>query len=344
MTDLMVYTDYGSLDDLAEGFAGRLEAGRIILYGPEAVDAGQRLPFGIFLDDNSAAIEGQATVTAAVDGGEDRDPGARFDIVLEDLQLKDDQHLQNMQHLLDLSPEQEELDAYLAEEEATVLEGPGTTDSHEPWGHMLPESVPEINVAQNDEAGEQVHAEADAARAAARGDKPSQASTPDTEEVFDFKRFSEPPLPDSASATTPDQYTPPGLPQPRWDLPVICGDRNDAPILERPSRRHSWIPALEMSREARPSSGFFDYEAEALPIPKKPARPEEPPANLLHAATDGSKQAKGNRRAAARVAANAQTEASEIEVNSIPAMPIDDDLMMSSLPDEVSEENAAEAR
>jgi hypothetical protein len=84
---LTVHTHFQDVAELAAGLADRVEDGRVILYGPNNYETGATIPFAILLADGSPLIEGHGVVTAAVDGGEDRDPAFRYDVVLTELEM-----------------------------------------------------------------------------------------------------------------------------------------------------------------------------------------------------------------------------------------------------------------
>ena len=88
MTEVLtVPTSFGDIAELSSGLADRVDNDRIILYGPEPYEEGAEVGFAVLLLDGTAAIEGVGRVSAAVDGGEDRAPEIRYDIVLDSLQL-----------------------------------------------------------------------------------------------------------------------------------------------------------------------------------------------------------------------------------------------------------------
>ncbi|MCB9612934.1 MAG: hypothetical protein H6722_10825 [Sandaracinus sp.] len=84
---LTVPTAFGDLSELSEGLADRVDEERIILYGPTPYDEGVMIGFSVLLMDGTPALEGVGRVAAAVDGGDDRAPETRFDIVFDSLQL-----------------------------------------------------------------------------------------------------------------------------------------------------------------------------------------------------------------------------------------------------------------
>ena len=84
---LTVPTHFGDIAELSQGFLDRVEQDTLILYGPVPYEDGSEIDFAILLSDGSAAIEGRGRVRAAVDGGDERMPETRYDVVLESLQL-----------------------------------------------------------------------------------------------------------------------------------------------------------------------------------------------------------------------------------------------------------------
>jgi len=84
---LTVPTHFNDLGELSEGFLDRVEQDTLILYGPVAYEDGSEIEFAVLLADGSAALEGTGRVRAAVDGGADRVPETRYDVVVEALEL-----------------------------------------------------------------------------------------------------------------------------------------------------------------------------------------------------------------------------------------------------------------
>ena len=84
---LTVPTHFSDIAELSQGFLDRVEQDTFILYGPVPHEEGSTVEFAILLADGSAAIEGVGVVRASVDGGEDRIPETRYDIVLGELSL-----------------------------------------------------------------------------------------------------------------------------------------------------------------------------------------------------------------------------------------------------------------
>lgn len=84
---LTVPTHFNDIGELSEGFLDRVERDTLILYGPVAYEDGSEIEFSVLLADGSPALEGAGRVRAAVDGGADRVPETRYDVVVEALVL-----------------------------------------------------------------------------------------------------------------------------------------------------------------------------------------------------------------------------------------------------------------
>ncbi|MEM6961189.1 MAG: hypothetical protein AAF550_05535 [Myxococcota bacterium] len=102
MTDtLTVLTGFTDVAEMAEGLTDRIDDERLILYGPEPLDEGASITFAIVLADNTVALGGRAIASASFDGGSERVAEARFDIVLEQLEM-DPQSQLVFEHILTL--------------------------------------------------------------------------------------------------------------------------------------------------------------------------------------------------------------------------------------------------
>jgi len=84
---LTVPTHFNDIGELSEGFLDRVEQDTLILYGPVAYEDGSEIEFVVLLADGTPALEGTGRVRAAVDGGADRVPETRYDVVVEALDL-----------------------------------------------------------------------------------------------------------------------------------------------------------------------------------------------------------------------------------------------------------------
>lgn len=85
---LTVPTHFNDIGELSEGFLDRVEQDILILYGPVAYEDGSEIEFAVLLADGTTALQGTGLVRAAVDGGGDRVPETRYDVVVEQLQLE----------------------------------------------------------------------------------------------------------------------------------------------------------------------------------------------------------------------------------------------------------------
>ncbi|NNE20380.1 MAG: hypothetical protein HKN10_18090 [Myxococcales bacterium] len=85
---LTVPTHFNDIGELSAGFLDRVERDTLILYGPVAYEESSQIQFVVLLADGTPALEGMGVVRAAVDGGADRVPETRYDIVVEALELE----------------------------------------------------------------------------------------------------------------------------------------------------------------------------------------------------------------------------------------------------------------
>lgn len=85
---LTVPTHFNDIGELSEGFLDRVEQDILILYGPVAYEDGAEIEFAVLLADGTPALQGTGIVRAAVDGGGERVPETRYDVVVEQLQLE----------------------------------------------------------------------------------------------------------------------------------------------------------------------------------------------------------------------------------------------------------------
>jgi len=97
-----VHTDFTDLNQMAQGLIGRVDPIKVILPGPEAVDAGEWVQFAITLQDGTPGFAGVGRCVTAVDNGEERSSHQRFDVVIDSLQF-DSRGQQVFEHILSLS-------------------------------------------------------------------------------------------------------------------------------------------------------------------------------------------------------------------------------------------------
>ncbi|MEM9192148.1 MAG: hypothetical protein AAGF12_23450 [Myxococcota bacterium] len=74
---LTVPTAFADISQLAEGLTGRVEPGKLMLYGPDPFEDGTTIRFALTLIDGSSALEGTGIAVQSVDGGEERPEVAR---------------------------------------------------------------------------------------------------------------------------------------------------------------------------------------------------------------------------------------------------------------------------
>jgi hypothetical protein len=85
---LTVPTHFNDIGELAEGFLDRVEHDTLILYGPVPYEDDSEIDFVVLLADGSTGLEGRGRVRAAVDGGAERVPETRYDVVVEALEFE----------------------------------------------------------------------------------------------------------------------------------------------------------------------------------------------------------------------------------------------------------------
>ncbi len=97
-----VHTDFTDLNQMAQGLIGRVDPVKVILPGPEPVDAGEWVQFAVTLLDGTPGFAGVGRCVTAVDNGEERSSHQRFDVVIDSLQF-DPRGQQVFEHILLLS-------------------------------------------------------------------------------------------------------------------------------------------------------------------------------------------------------------------------------------------------
>lgn len=85
---LRISTEFGDISELAAGLADRVDEQQVILYGPDPYEEGADIDFELLLADGSTALAGAGRVRASFDGGDERPPEARYDIVVDSLQFE----------------------------------------------------------------------------------------------------------------------------------------------------------------------------------------------------------------------------------------------------------------
>ncbi|MCA9600969.1 MAG: hypothetical protein R3A78_02790 [Polyangiales bacterium] len=84
---LQVLTKYPDIASLAEAFRERVGDGSLMLYGATPVDEGEEIRFEVLLGDQSVALAGVGRSVGSFEGGAERSPDEKFDIVLDSLEL-----------------------------------------------------------------------------------------------------------------------------------------------------------------------------------------------------------------------------------------------------------------
>lgn len=84
---LTVPTQFADISELADGLVDRVDENKIILYGPNAFEDGAAIRFAVLLADGSPALEGAGRVLTSIDGGEERAPETRYDVIIDHLEL-----------------------------------------------------------------------------------------------------------------------------------------------------------------------------------------------------------------------------------------------------------------
>ena len=268
---LTVPTHFNDIGELSEGFLDRVEQDTLILYGPVAYEEGSEIEFGLLLADGTAALEGVGRVRAAVDGGDDRVPETRYDIVVEALELDGRsevvferlviarQAVSDAPPAEDDEPAVHEMNAAHEESEPVTVPPEGEEpDTVPPEAYDEEEEEPATVVTAVD--AEAMMAEALGAAAAAAGDAAAgaDADTISGEDVgydveeFAYEHASEP-APETQAETASES------------------EPEDEPATDAEVRQDSMY-AFEHGIASEPRVGM------PVPIPSMAAPPEAPPA------------------------------------------------------------------
>lgn len=338
---LTVHSHFEDVAELAAGLADRVEDGRVILYGPTNYEAGETIPFAILLVDGSTVIEGHGVVAASVDGGEDRDPGFRYDVVLTDLQM--DARSEIMFARILMAGETGSRETSLPADEGGFEQV--DVSAGEDMGGFQDESTAVADLSS--------HAAAMMPSAAA---KPTPVPAPVEDDVEEDVPVSTPVEPEAFSVTT-GQFVDraPASDPYDDDAPASAGsivvDGAMAPPtapaappgftvarladvgLSRPVHAATWWPEPSPRAEPDPSSGAFKYSG-ALPIPNQPPRPDLDPSQRVapapHPVQEGSAPVAAQRQAprdtSATVNEHAATFAADFDDASGEVANVEDDL------------------
>lgn len=246
---LVVPTAFTDISQLAEGLVGRVEPERLMLYGPEAYEPGTTVHFVVTLLDGNVALEGRARAVQAVDGGEEREEQARYDVIFDSLDFAGSSTVVYERILLiQQDPAADTGQVYV--EDA----GEGVEETVELGAFEEAEPAPVEEVVQVEAAQvelEQVEAEPE---------YELLSDAPMEEVSFDEPAPVEPAV---TSAVTP----------------------TGGPLL-RPSLPSSWEPMVEPAEGGQPPSGYFQFSG--LPTPAQAPRPDLDPGYHVQAAPSPS--------------------------------------------------------
>ncbi|MCS6798897.1 MAG: hypothetical protein NZ898_10255 [Myxococcota bacterium] len=279
---LVVPTGFGDISELAAGLAERVDEQQLMLYGPVAFEQSARIRFAVLLADDSPALQGTGRVVGSYDGGAERPDEARYDIVLDSLELEGmsevvfERLLVTRQSMFGGEPATGEVSL----EQVERIEQAETAPPPDEVTRVAPVDEYSRTVAESRDAGlESVPPDGELS--------PPSLSTGEldlAEEVPDSALHTAPPpaaasRPPSAPPTAPPAARPPVQPRavpPR--MPDSSPMRSPQGPLTRPSRAAAWSPSVEPRRPPRPSTGAFQHPRGVLPIPSQPPRPSLDPA------------------------------------------------------------------
>jgi hypothetical protein len=268
MTDVLtVPTHFTDIAELSYGFADRVDDQRLILYGPEAYDEGSEVGFAVLLVDGTPALEGTGRISASIDGGEERAPETRFDIIFDGLQL--DGRYEVVFERICLA------------RQSVIGEGPATGEvdiselDSQVVASVPPSSIPPAPV---EETSEPIASEPPVA--VSGDDAMSIAPSEPPPEESSARRF---------ASLTPDPIRddeiPRGAAAPAPPPPPSGFDVAGLPetVLARPRLETAWTLESPSPSEPGPSDGMFQY-GPSVPIPNQPPRPDIATSERVHPA------------------------------------------------------------
>jgi hypothetical protein len=313
---LTVPTAFGDLSELSEGLADRVDEERIILYGPTPYDEGELIGFSVLLVDGTPALEGVGRVAAAVDGGDERAPETRFDIVFDSLQLDGRSEVVYERIVLARSslygtdPATGEVSIEELEAQSRELEAPPSADLPDDRDEVSADAPAEVFASfdEGDDAsadvGDVAFSEPPPAPVSVRppasippaapASIPPESVRPsapvdevyDDEGAYDDAGFEA----DSGSTMVADleqlraaaQPTPSLAPAPALPSapPGFVLQAPPGGVLTRPMAPPTWWPEATAPAQPRPSTGWFQY-GDTLPIPSAAPRPELDPTQRV---------------------------------------------------------------
>lgn len=258
-TSLEVPTSFSDVGQLAQGLSDRVKDGMLMLYGPTPVDEMTWVRFAVRLADESPALQGLGRAIRSVDGGTERPDLARFDIVLDSLQLEGTSQVVFETILMQSGePHPQEHDA----EEADLLDAIDVVDEAEPQAEARTQvsaaavqSPPGYAPGELEALGAEVATGEVVWRQGVPIEPPNLSGAPRADPVAESAAIPAPPVSESK-------------------LPA----RQD--VLTRPSLRQTWHPAaLAPEPEILLETEQLVFpDAETLAVPAQPPSPDLDPA------------------------------------------------------------------
>ncbi|MDH3729382.1 MAG: hypothetical protein OER77_17765 [Myxococcales bacterium] len=303
---LTVPTHFNDIGELSEGFLDRVEHDTLILYGPVPYEDGSDVDFVVLLADGTSALEGSARVRAAVDGGAERIPETRYDVVLEALELDGryevvfERLVMARQAVSDRpasdsdAPVTRDMEA-ASPDDGNEADTPKAEVSPEEVFSIRPDEVEDVEVADDESAELSMDAQATLEKYVSSHEEEGPAEGPQdhvmaSEETFEeaFQAevdedgqplvAAEPNV--GAPVPKPSMAAPPNVPPAPAGLNLVPPPEG----LTRPSRgraEEDLLASYEAVGEEE-TSGLFKYE-DGLPIPSRPPLPDLDPARRVAA-------------------------------------------------------------
>ena len=272
---LTVPTHFSDIGQLSEGFLDRVEQDTLILYGPVPYEDGSDIDFVVLLADGTSALEGSGRVRAAVDGGAERVPETRYDVVLEALEL-DGRYEVVFERLVMARQAVSERPPVEDGNEAEQAVAPEVETASGEVFSTPPDEVEDIEVGEDIDVSEDTEVSEDIEVAEDIEESPAELSM--VEGDGEPLVAAEPNV--GAPVPKPSMAAPPEVPPAPAGLDFVPPPDG----LTRPSRAgadEELIATYEAAGEEE-NSGLFEYE-EGLPIPSRPPLPDLNPARRVAA-------------------------------------------------------------
>ncbi|MCA9581387.1 MAG: hypothetical protein KC416_06300, partial [Myxococcales bacterium] len=120
---LIIPTSFEDIASLAEGLRERVNEQYLMLYAEAPCEENEPVGFQVLLADQSVAFAGAGRAISSYDGGEERPPSARFDIVLDSLVFEGTSEVVYDRILMVRNGEVEGADSYQPSDSAPAPEG-----------------------------------------------------------------------------------------------------------------------------------------------------------------------------------------------------------------------------